>query len=64
MSIHDLLEPFFRIAETKQFERIEKTFILTFLMFSSSGVLVLLMTGGASQGDGSRDVDMGILKVF
>ncbi|MGD1859133.1 MAG: O-antigen ligase family protein [Leptolyngbyaceae cyanobacterium] len=64
MFIQEVARPVFDAAKTELFEKLEKVFIIVFLILYSRGIVALVLTGGASEGDGSGDFDFGILTLF
>lgn len=62
--VFDLAKPVFDLAKTEQFEKLEKAFIVLYLMLFSRGMITLLLTGGATEGDGSGEFDFGIFNVL
>ncbi|MEM9766601.1 MAG: O-antigen ligase [Cyanobacteria bacterium P01_D01_bin.71] len=64
MFLQDVAKPVFDIAKTELFEKLEKAFIIFYLILFSRGIAALILTGGASEGDSSGDFDFGILTLF
>lgn len=64
MFLQDVAKPVFDIAKTDQFEKLEKAFIILYMILFSRGVITLVLTGGSSEGDGSGEFDFGIFNLF
>ncbi|NEQ47773.1 MAG: O-antigen ligase family protein [Leptolyngbya sp. SIOISBB] len=57
-------KPVFDLAKTEIFAKLETAFVLAYLFLYSKGIIVLVLTGGATEGDGAADWDFGILTLF
>ena len=60
----DVTKPVFDFAKTDLFAKLEKAFILIYLLLFSRGIVTLVLTGGSSEGDGGGDFDFGILTLL
>ena len=60
----DVTRPVFDFAKTDLFAKLEKAFILIYLLLFSRGIVTLVLTGGSSEGDGGGDFDFGILTLL
>jgi exopolysaccharide production protein ExoQ len=50
--VQDVTRPAFNFAKTDLFAKLEKWLILAYLILFSRGIVTLVLTGGASEGDG------------
>ncbi|MGF1457810.1 MAG: O-antigen ligase family protein [Leptolyngbyaceae cyanobacterium] len=65
--IQDFVRPVFQFADSERFERLERIFLIFYLIVYSGGILVLILSGGASEGDGtdsSNNENYGIITLF
>jgi len=63
--VQDYTKPVFDFAKTELFAKLEKSFIILYLLLYSSAILTLVLTRGASESDGStNDFEYGGIKVL
>ncbi|MEM9816135.1 MAG: O-antigen ligase family protein [Cyanobacteria bacterium P01_D01_bin.6] len=64
ISTQALTKPIFDFVETAFFAKLEKAFVLIFLILYSQAITILVLTGAASEGDGNIHWNLSILTVF